>query len=96
MQIVLALGNHGDSKVDDLIYAAQAESDPALAKTKWQAATEYLQAEGYFIPAVHGGFLEFVSKKSKLGGVGTLKMPSGDLADVVETKGFEFTGIWKK
>ena len=94
--IIIALGNHGDTKVDDLVYAAQAETNPALAKTKWKAVTAYLQSEGYVIPAVHGGFKEFVSNKSKLGGIGTLKMPSGDLSDIVETKGFEYTGIWKK
>ena len=93
---ILALGNHGDTKVDDLLYAAQAQSDPAVAKKAWQAAAEYIQAEGYVIPAVHGGFKVFTNNKSKLGGVGTLKMPSGDLSDIVETKGFEYTGIWKK
>ena len=94
--IILALGNHGDTKVDDLIYAAQAETNAKLAKTKWQAATEYIQTEGLAIPAVHGAFRVFTNNKSKLGGVGTLKMPSGDLADIVETKGLEYTGIWKK
>ncbi len=93
---VIALGNHSDTKVDDLIYAAQAELDPKLAKKKWQAATEYIQATGMAIPAVHGGFQVFVSNKSKLGGIGTLRMPSGDRSDIVETKGFEWTGIWKK
>jgi peptide/nickel transport system substrate-binding protein len=93
---VIALGNHSDTKVDDLFYAAQAETNPALAKTKWKAATAYLQGEGYAIPAVHGGFTVFVNNKKKLAGIGTLKMPSGDLSDTVETKGFEWTGIWKK
>ena len=93
---ILALGNHGDSKVDDLLYAAQSETNPAKSKAAWQAAAEYIQAEGYVIPTVHGGFQVFTNNKSKLGGVGTLKMPSGDLADIVETKGFEYTGIWKK
>jgi len=93
---VIALGNHSDNKVDDLIYAAQAELDPALAKTKWQAATEYIQATGMAIPAVHGGFQVFVNNKSKFGGIGTLRMPSGDRSDIVETKGFEWTGIWKR
>jgi peptide/nickel transport system substrate-binding protein len=93
---VIALGNHSDTKVDDLIYAAQAELDPALAKTKWQAATEYIQATGMAIPSVHGGFQVFVNNKSKLGGIGTLRMPSGDRSDIVETKGFEWTGIWKR
>ena len=92
---VIALGNHSDTKVDDLIYAAQAETNPKLAKTKWQAATQYIQEQGMAIPAVHGGFQVFVNNKSKLRGIGTLKMPGGQTADVVETKGFEWTGVWK-
>ncbi len=92
---VIALGNHSDTKVDDLIYAAQAETDPKLAKTKWQAATQYIQETAMAIPSIHGGFQVFVNNKSKLRGIGTLRMPSGDRSDIVETKGFEWTGIWK-
>ena len=92
---VIALGNHSDDKVDELIYGAQAELNPAKAKKKWQAATAYLQDQGYAIPAVHGGFQVFVNNNAKLRGIGTLKMPSGDKAEVVETKGFEWTGVWK-
>lgn len=92
---VIALGNHSDTNVDTLIYAAQADTNPKTAKAKWQAATKYIQEQGYAIPAVHGGFKVFVNNKSKLRGIGTLKMPGGQMADVVETKGFEWTGIWK-
>ncbi|MEY3656123.1 MAG: hypothetical protein RL114_481 [Actinomycetota bacterium] len=92
---VIALGNHSDTNVDNLIYAAQAETNPKLAKKKWQAATQYIQEQGMAIPSVHGGFQVFVNNKSKLRGIGTLKMPGGQTADVVETKGFEWTGIWK-
>ena len=92
---VIALGNHSDTKVDDLIYAAQADTNPKTAKAKWQAATKYIQEQGYAIPSVHGGFQVYVNNKSKLRGIGTLKMPGGQMADVVETKGFEWTGIWK-
>ncbi len=92
---VIALGNHSDTNVDNLIYAAQADTNPKTAKAKWQAATKYIQEQGLAIPAVHGGFKVFVNNKSKLRGIGTLKMPGGQLADVVETKGFEWTGIWK-
>jgi ABC-type transport system substrate-binding protein len=96
LNTIIALANHSDTKVDDLIYAAQAETNPKLAKTKWQAATEYIQATGLAIPAVHGGFQVFVNNKSKLGGIGTLRMPSGDRSDIVETKGIEWTGVWKR
>lgn len=92
---VIALGNHTDTHVDDLIYAAQAELDPKLAKAKWQAATEYIQSQGLAIPSVHGGFQVFVNNKAKLYGIGKLKMPSGDSADIVETKGIDYTGVWK-
>jgi ABC-type transport system substrate-binding protein len=92
---VIALGNHSDTNVDTLIYAAQADTNPKTAKAKWQAATKYIQEQGYAIPSVHGGFKVFVNNKSKLHGIGTLKMPGGQMADVVETKGFEWTGIWK-
>lgn len=92
---VIALGNHSDTNVDTLIYAAQADTNPKTAKAKWQAATKYIQEQGYAIPSVHGGFKVFVNNKSKLRGIGTLKMPGGQMADVVETKGFEWTGIWK-
>jgi ABC-type transport system substrate-binding protein len=92
---VIALGNHSDTKVDDLIYAAQAELNPTKAKKKWQAAAAYLQDQGYAIPAIHGGFQVFVNNKSKLRGIGALRMPGGQKADIVETKGFEWTGIWK-
>mgnify|MGYP003840845737 CR=1 FL=1 len=93
--IIIALGNHGDTKVDDLTYAAMAESNPAKNKLAWQAVAEYLQAEGYAIPAVHGGFKVFVANKSKLKGIGTLELPGGGRASVVETKGFEWTGVSK-
>jgi ABC-type transport system substrate-binding protein len=92
---VIALGNHSDTQVDNLIYAAQADTNPRTAKKKWQAATEYIQRQGVAFPAVHGGFQVFVNNNSKLQGIGKLKMPSGDFGDVVETKGFEWTGIWK-
>ena len=93
--IILALGNHGDTKVDDLTYAAMAETNPAKNKAAWQAVTEYLQTEGYAIPAVHGGFKVFVSNKSKLKGIGKLALPGGGFAETVETKGFEWTGVSK-
>jgi ABC-type transport system substrate-binding protein len=92
---VIALGNHSDTKIDDLVYAAQAATTKAEARKRWIAATKYIQENGYAIPSVHSSFHVFVNNKSKLGGIGKLRMPGGQLGDVVETKGFEYTGIWK-
>lgn len=93
---VIALGNHSDTMVDTLIYAAQAATTKADAKVKWTAATKYLQENGYTIPSVHGSFNVFVNNKSKLGGVGKLRMPGGQVAAVAETKGLDYTGVWKR
>ncbi len=93
--IIIALGNHGDTKIDDLTYAAMAETNPAKSKLAWQAVAEYIQTEGYAIPAVHGGVKVFVSNKSKLQGVGKLELPSGGFQDIVENKGIEWAGVSK-
>lgn len=94
---VIALGNHNDAKVDDLIKAAQADPVPASANAKWKAMSEYLQSEGYIIPTVHFSFHTFLNNKSKLGGVG--KLPIGltknKIPDVVTNKGIDWAGVWK-
>ena len=90
---VIALGAHGDEQVDRLIYAAQADTNPATAKVKWAAASAYLMSMGYTIPTVHAGSFVFTNNKSKLVGVGTLKNPDGSTPAVTETKGFEWTGV---
>jgi len=96
LNTVIALGNHGDSQVDNLIYAAQAETNPTLAKTKWAAATAYLQSQGYAIPSVSSGNYVFTNNKSKLMGVGKLLNPDGKTyPNIAETKGLDFTGIYK-
>lgn len=92
---VIALGNHSDTAIDTLIYNAQAATDPKIARKRWIAATRYIQKNGYAIPSIHSGFYLFTNNKAKLGGIGKLKMPGGQLGDVAETKGFEYTGVWK-
>jgi ABC-type transport system substrate-binding protein len=93
---IIALGNHGDTKMDDLIYAAQAEPNAAAAKTKWVAASEYAMSQGYVIPAVSSGNYVFVNKMSKLNGIGKLRNPDGKtFPAVAETKGIDYTGIYK-
>jgi ABC-type transport system substrate-binding protein len=92
---IIALGNHSDTGIDDLVYNAQAATDPKVARKRWIAATRYIQKNGYAIPSIHSGFFVFVNNKAKLGGIGKLKMPDGSLAETAETKGFEYTGVWK-
>ena len=92
---VIALGGHGDTTMDNLFYAAMADTNKATSKAKWVAATKYLQENGLAIPAVHGGFWMFTNNSSKLLGVGALLNPDGSKPSPMETKGFEWTGIYK-
>jgi len=93
---IIALGQHGDVTVDNLIYAAQAETNPATAKTKWAAASAYIMSQGYAIPSVSSGNYVFTNNKSKLMGVGKLLNPDGKTyMSPAETKGLDFTGIYK-
>ncbi|MFM7263686.1 MAG: ABC transporter substrate-binding protein [Acidimicrobiales bacterium] len=93
---VIAIANHSDTQVDNLLYAAQAETDPAARKSKFQAATAYLQSTGTAIPTVHTATYTFVNKKSMLMGIGQVKNPDGKtFAPTKDIKGFEWTGIWQ-
>jgi len=93
---VIALGGHGDVTVDNLLYAAQAETNPATAKTKWAAASAYIMSQGYAIPSVSSGNYVFTNNKSKLMGVGKLLNPDGKTyPNAMETKGLDYAGIYK-
>jgi ABC-type transport system substrate-binding protein len=92
---VIALGGHGDVTMDNLFYAAMADTNKTTAKAKWAAATKYLQENALAIPATHGGFWMFTNNSSKLLGIGALKNPDGSKPSLMETKGFEWTGIYK-
>ena len=94
---VVALGNHSDTQVDNLMYAAQAETNPAARKKKFQEATAYIQATGMAIPSIHTATYTFVNKKSKLRGIGQFRNPDGKtFAPTRDIKGFEWTGIWQQ
>ena len=93
---VIALGGHGNTAIDDAIYAAQAEPNAALAKKKYAEASALLMSQGYTIPSVHVGMFVFTNNKSKLMGVGKLVNPDGKTYPAVaETKGLDYTGIYK-
>ena len=89
---VLSLNHHSDKKVDDLFYAAEAEPDAAAAKTKFAAATEYLQASGTMTSLVHGYYNMFYNVKNGLQGFAKLTLPGA--AD--KTAGATNTGTTKQ
>jgi len=104
---VLSLNHHSDTTVDDLFYAAEAEVDPATAKTKFAAATAYLQSSGTMTSLVHGYYNMFYNKANGLQGIGALTLPNvtdtaAGLSSTGTAKqreisnwGIDWTGVYK-
>ncbi len=93
---VIALGNHSDTNLDALVYAAMGETNKKKQDAAWKKVTEYLQKEAIAIPSVHSGAWTFVNRKSNLKGFGLLRNPDGKtFAPTADLKGQEWTAIWK-
>ena len=102
---ILNLPRHTDTKVDDLLYAAQAlpngasgnggtAAQKAAVKAAYKAATEYIQEQTIITQIGTGYYNMFASKK--LQGVGKLKGPSGKTQRIVTNWGIDWTGVYLK
>jgi hypothetical protein len=100
---ILSLTRHTDTKVDDLLYAAQAlpngetgnggtAAEKAAVKAAYKAATEYIQGEHLITSVAHGYYALFAKKSVK--NVGKLKGPSGKTQRVVTNWGIDWTGVY--
>ena len=100
---ILNLTRHTDTKVDDLLYAAQAlpngasgnggtAAQKAAVKAAYKAATEYIQEQTIITQIGTGYYNMFASKK--LQGVGKLKGPSGKTQRIVTNWGIDWTGVY--
>ena len=102
---ILSLTRHTDTKVDDLLYAAQAlpngasgnggtAAEKAAVKAAYKAATDYIQDQAIITCIAWGYYNMFASQK--LQGVGKLKGPSGKTQRVVTNWGIDWTGVYLK
>jgi peptide/nickel transport system substrate-binding protein len=100
---ILNLPRHTDTKVDELLYAAQAlpngasgnggtAAEKAAVKAAYQKATEYIQSEHLITSVAHGYYSLFATKSLK--NVGKLKGPSGKTQRVVTNWGIDWTGVY--
>ena len=100
---ILNLPRHTDTKVDELLYAAQAlpngasgnggtAAQKAAVKAAYKAATEYIQEQTIITQIGTGYYNMFASKK--LQGVGKLKGPSGKTQRIVTNWGIDWTGVY--
>jgi ABC-type transport system substrate-binding protein len=102
---ILNLPRHTDTKVDDLLYAAQAlpngvsgnggtAAEKAAVKAAYKAATDYIQDQAIITCIAWGYYNLFAS--TKMQGVGKLKGPSGKTQRVVTNWGIDWTGVYLK
>ena len=102
---ILNLPRHTDTKVDDLLYAAQALPNGAsgnggtaaerkAVKAAYAAATEYIQEQTLITQIGTGYYNMFTTKK--VFGIGKLKGPSGKTQRVVTNWGIDWTGVYLK
>jgi ABC-type transport system substrate-binding protein len=102
---ILNLPRHTDTKVDELLYAAQAlpngasgnggtAAEKKAVKAAYAAATEYIQ-EQTIITQIGTGYYNLFTTK-KVNGIGKLKGPSGKTQRVVTNWGIDWTGVYLK
>jgi ABC-type transport system substrate-binding protein len=100
---ILSLTRHTDTKVDELLYAAQAlpngktgnggtAAEKAAVKAAYKKATEYIQSEHLITSVAHGYYSLFATKSLK--NVGKLKGPSGKTQRVITNWGIDWTGVY--
>lgn len=102
---ILNLPRHTDTKVDDLLYAAQAlpngasgnggtAAEKAAVKAAYAAATEYIQEQTIITQIGTGYYALYTTKKMQ--GIGKLKGPSGKTQRIVTNWGIDWTGVYLK
>lgn len=100
---ILNLPRHTDTKVDDLLYAAQAlpngasgnggtAAEKKAVKAAYKAATEYIQEQTLITQIGTGYYNMFTTKKVR--GIGKLKGPSGKTQRIVTNWGIDWTGVY--
>jgi peptide/nickel transport system substrate-binding protein len=90
---VLGLNHHDDTKIDDFLYAGQAQPSASEAATYYQEATSYIQKN-----AVMGAINRFyysLFTTNKIAGIGSLQLPNEQRQRVISNWGIDWTGVYK-
>ena len=98
---ILNLNRHSDAKVAELGWAGRAvapksngQINMATAGVKFKEMTKYIQEQSLMTSIAHQYVSIFTTKK--VGGVGTLKTPSGKTPRVVTNWGIQYAGLYLK
>jgi ABC-type transport system substrate-binding protein len=98
---ILNLNLHTDTKIDEMLYAAQAiapkangQLDTAKVRSKYQAVTKYIQDNSYMTSLTHQ-YVSIFARKN-IGGIGGLKTPGGKSPRVVTNWGIQFPSVYIK
>ena len=90
---VLGLNHHDDTKIDDFLYAGQAQATASDAATYYRQATSYIQKN-----AVMGSINRFyysLFTTNKIAGVGVLLLPNGQTQRSISNWGIDWTGVYQ-
>jgi ABC-type transport system substrate-binding protein len=90
---VLGLNHHDDTKIDDFLYAGQAQATASDAATYYRQATSYIQKN-----AVMGSINRFyysLFTTNKIAGVGVLRLPNGQTQRSISNWGIDWTGVYQ-
>ena len=90
---VLGLNHHDDTKIDDFLYAGQAQATASDAATYYRQATSYIQKN-----AVMGSINRFyysLFTTNKIAGVGVLQLPNGQIQRSISNWGIDWTGVYQ-
>ena len=90
---VLGLNHHDDTKIDDFLYAGQAQATASDAATYYRQATSYIQKN-----AVMGSINRFyysLFTTNKIAGVGVLQLPNGQTQRSISNWGIDWTGVYQ-
>ncbi len=96
---ILNLNLHTDTKIDEMLYAAQAippkangQLDVAKVKPKYQAVTKYIQDNSIMTSLTHQ-YVSIFARKN-IGGIGGLKTPGGKSPRVVTNWGIQYPSVY--
>jgi ABC-type transport system substrate-binding protein len=86
---------HTNAKLDDLLWAGRGAKTTKAMKSKYALAMQEIQKQAIMVPVVNVETSVAVSRKSKVGGLGSLQIVKGVKPRTVSNVGADWAGIYK-
>jgi ABC-type transport system substrate-binding protein len=86
---------HTNAKLDELLWAGRGAKTTKATKSKYALAMQEIQKQAIMVPVVNVETSVAVSRKSKVGGLGSLQIVKGVKPRTVSNVGADWAGIYK-